>query len=264
MNKSERREAVTLENQGEKIFGVLHRPLTEQKGPAILICSGFAGNKCGKYRLFVRLAQELSSIGITVLRFDYRGAGDSEGDFTNITLKGKVEDAIVCLQFLKNDPYVDSNKMGILGRSLGGVISLLAAKNFKQIKSIALWAPVFSSDHWKDLWLSFQSNKLDTHQKKEIQNLPFGIPNKAFIQEFFALDMPHELESLKDIPLLHVEAELDKVVNKDHGKAYRQFRKQAAETQFLNLPKSDHDFSDSTDQEEAIKVTKEWFKKTLC
>ena len=145
----EERESITLINDGQKIFAIFHKPLNTVKSPAILICPGFGGTKCGKHRLFVTLAQELARKGIASLRFDYRGAGDSEGEFENINVESKVSDVLLCLDFLASEPSIDSSRLGLLGRSLGGAISVLAANRYKNIKSLALWAPVFSSEPWR-------------------------------------------------------------------------------------------------------------------
>lgn len=264
MQKLEERETVTLVNQGEKIFGVLHRPIqTDTKTPAVLICSGFAGNKAGKFRLFVRLAQELAKMGIATLRFDYRGAGDSEGDYKDLTLEGNVSDALTCLKFLADDVQIDHSRIGILGRSLGGVVSILTAKRYQNIKSLVLWAPVFNSNHWKALWDSFQSNRLDTSQKQEVQSLPAGIPNACFLKEFFQLKLQEELSYLKEVPLLHIHAEQDVVVSGEHEQAYRQERHLLENSRFIKLANSDHDFSHFPDQDLAIKETCEWFQQTL-
>lgn len=264
MHPVECREALILENEGEKIFGVLHRPLKPTKVPALLICPGFAGNKCGKFRLFVTLAKELAKSGIAVLRFDYRGAGDSEGEFRDITLKGKVNDTLLCLNFLANDPQIDSSRIGILGRSLGGVISILAAKRFEKIRSLALWAPVFRSDPWRKLWDSFQAHhSVDLKTQEALRHLPAGIPNLEFLSQFFTLDIGKELESLVNVPLLHLHGSKDEVIKLEQAKEYEAARRGVANSRFLVLPSSDHDFSDAEERELAIRETCQWFKETL-
>ena len=47
MHRFEDRQSVVIENDGQKIFGMLHRPLPIRKTPAVLMCHGFAGNKAG-------------------------------------------------------------------------------------------------------------------------------------------------------------------------------------------------------------------------
>lgn len=259
---SEEREAITLINQDQKMFGILHRPCQPGPVPAVLICSGYAGNKAGKFRLFVRLAEELVKQGIAVLRFDYRGSGDSEGDLQEITVESKVSDTLMCLDFLANDPQIDPSRIGLLGRSMGGAISILAAKKFSKIKSLALWAPVFDSSPWKPLWDSFKSNQLNSNQKLEILQLPLGVPNPRFLQQFFQVQTREELNALKELPLLHIEAAKDEVVKHSHGEAYRVAR-EGLPTRYIQLMNSDHDFSNAEDQAMAIKETSQWFSTTL-
>lgn len=264
MLKVESRESITLENQGEKIFAILHRPLLPGPLPAVVICPGFAGSKSGKFRMFVTLGKELAKRGIAVLRFDYRGSGDSEGEFREMTLEGKTSDTQTCLEFLANDPQIDSSRIGLLGRSLGGAIAVLTARRFQSISSIALWAPVFRSDPWRELWESFNSKrKLDQAKQEILQNLPENIPNLEFLDQFFKLDLENELMSLKHIPLLHIHGELDRVVKIEQAKDYEKARMGLSHTRFVQLPRSDHDFSDSLEQTIAIQETCDWYKKTL-
>lgn len=260
----ELRESLTLSNNGEKIFAILHRPLNLERVPAVVICPGFAGNKCGKFRMFVTLAQELAKSGIAVLRFDYRGAGDSEGEFKDITLEGKISDTLKCLDFLSNDPQMDPSRIGILGRSLGGAIAILAARRFSLVKSLALWAPVFKSDPWRELWESFKSNqKLDQAKQEMLSKLPANIPNLEFLSQFFKLDLQKELDGLKKVPLLHVHGEQDQVVKIQHAKDFENARLGLDNTRFIQLPKSDHDFSDAQELTKAIRETCVWFQQTL-
>lgn len=262
--KVETREAITLENHGEKIFGILHRPIHLQKVPAIVICSGFAGNKCGKFRIFVTLAKELAKRGIAVFRFDYRGSGDSEGEFKDITLEGKTSDTLKSLHFLAGDSQIDPLRIGLLGRSLGGAIAILAARRFQSVKSLALWAPVFKSDPWRELWESFTFNqKLDQSKRELLRNLPANIPNMEFLSQFFKLDLQAELEELKQIPLLHIHGERDEIVKVQHAKDFELARSGLNNTRFVHLPHSDHDFSNIPEQGVAIQETCQWFQQTL-
>lgn len=263
MQQVETREAITLENHGEKIFGILHRPLVSGRVPAVVICPGFAGNKCGKFRIFVTLGKELAKLGIAVLRFDYRGAGDSEGEFRDLTLEGKTSDTIKCLEFLANDPQIDPERLGLLGRSLGGVIAVLTARRYSNIKSLALWAPVFKSDPWQELWESFKSHHKGNTQHDLLHNLPPNVPNLEFLRQFFKLDLERELEGLKGIPLLHIHGEQDHVVKIEHAKDYEKARIGLDNTRFVQLPRSDHDFSDVSEQNIAIQETCQWYQRTL-
>lgn len=264
MQKEEIREAITLENQQEKIFGVLHRPLSSTHPvPAVVVCPGFGGNKCGKFRLFVTLGKELAKRGIAVLRFDYRGAGDSEGEFQDMTLEGKISDALTCLDFLAQDPQIDATRLGLLGRSLGGAIAVLAARRYPSIKSLALWAPIFKSDPWRKLWEAYQADPQGLSKQEIFRLIPTAMPNLEFVNQFFQLDLARELKELQQVPLLHIHGEQDRIVEIEHAQDYKRIREGLGLTRFVRLPHSDHDFSDFNEQTTAIQETCDWYQKTL-
>ncbi len=256
MSKSEVRESVVLINENEKIFAIFHKPITENKFPAILVCHGFAGQKTGRYRLYVTLAEELSRQGIGVLRIDFRGCGDSEGNFFETTLLGEVSDALKGLEFLKNHPQVDSERLGIFGRSLGGAIAILAAKQFKTIKALSLFVPMFSAESWQ--------NKLDVLNLKQKIVMNGQEIGRIFLKQLFEMRLEDEIETLKNIPLLHINAKKDQVIGFEHVQKYKLARANAtAKTEFVDLENSDHDFSDEEERSEAIQKAVDWFKSLL-
>ena len=66
---------------GERLLGILH-PAAEPNGDiGMLLVVGGPQYRVGSHRQFVLLARDLAAAGIPVLRFDYRGMGDSEGTF---------------------------------------------------------------------------------------------------------------------------------------------------------------------------------------
>lgn len=263
MKKIESRESITIENEGDKIFAILHRPLVKHKVPAVVICSGFAGNKCGKHRIFVTLAQKLAEQGIAVLRFDYRGSGDSEGDFNTITLSNQVSDTLAMFEYLSSQPFIDFSRLGILGRSLGGAVAVLSASHLSSLKSLVLWAPVFTSEPWHSLWKAHQTATMDSLQEAMLQKLPAGIPNLLFLKEFFSLDLSKELKKQTNVSLLHIHGALDELVKIEQSEGYKNSRPLSSTSKFVVLPKGDHDFSDPEDQIVALKETVDWFVNTL-
>lgn len=79
--------AIQIECRGDRLHGVLH-PGRENETRGVLIIVGGPQYRVGSHRQFVLLARALAASGIAVLRFDYRGMGDSEGaprNFENIS-----------------------------------------------------------------------------------------------------------------------------------------------------------------------------------
>lgn len=66
--------------QGDRLVGILHRP-AEPRPRGVVIVVGAPQIRVGSHRQFVLLARHLAEAGFPVLRFDYRGLGDSGGEF---------------------------------------------------------------------------------------------------------------------------------------------------------------------------------------
>jgi len=80
-------EATLFTCQGENLLGVLAKPETPSD-TAVLVVVGGPQYRAGSHRQFVLLSRALASAGYAVLRFDYRGMGDSSGeqrDFESIS-----------------------------------------------------------------------------------------------------------------------------------------------------------------------------------
>ena len=80
-------EGVVFPCQGEELVGILH-PGAASASVGVLVVVGGPQYRVGSHRQFVLLARHLAAAGIPVLRFDYRGMGDSGGaprDFTRVS-----------------------------------------------------------------------------------------------------------------------------------------------------------------------------------
>lgn len=81
----------------------------------ILFAHGNAGNITSHYWL----VSWLPAAGVNLFIFDYRGFGQSEGI---PTFKGTDLDTISAITYLKNKMGIESNKIMLLGQSLGGIV----------------------------------------------------------------------------------------------------------------------------------------------
>lgn len=264
MSHAETRETVTLNSQGNQIFGMFHAPVGLENVPAVLMCHGFAGTKVGRFRMYVRLAEALAHAGIASLRIDFRGCGDSEGNFLDTTFEGQVQDALKGLDFLDNHSLIDSTRIGLLGRSLGGPVAVVAARQYGRIRSLALWAAVFHADPWRKHWEQAHKERaaLPTPQPPLLFQ---GNPtNPQLFLQLLQLNMDKELNALRETPLFCVHSESDEVVDMGHADRFRVSREEAeAHSHFMKLQKSSHDFSDHFEQDDTIYETVKWYKQTL-
>jgi uncharacterized protein len=134
---------VTFNNsRGQTLYGALHFPRGSVKTPIVIMVHGFTDDKTGDNRLFVKFAREIAPRGIAVLRFDFAGSGDSEGDFAETTPSSEIEDLRSAIDFVCSLPEIDTNFISLLGYSLGGAVSIYTAAKDQRIDVFIGWAPV--------------------------------------------------------------------------------------------------------------------------
>lgn len=143
---------------GTKIHG-WYCPAEESKA-VILYCHGNGGNVAGRAATLRFLQQKMN---VSVLMFDYRGYGRSEG---KATVAGALSDAEAARGELVKVAKVSESDIVLMGRSIGGAIAIQLAAD-KPPRGLILESP-FSSlrevayEHFPKLaWLA-PKNKLDS------------------------------------------------------------------------------------------------------
>jgi pimeloyl-ACP methyl ester carboxylesterase len=124
--------------KGHKVYGTLTIPSPSAENmPAVLLIPGSGPldrNGNGKRKnltlnLYNQLAMFLTEKGYVTLRYDKRGTGKSGASFIEAGFWDLVEDARAAIQFLKEEPLVDSNKIFVLGHSEGCMLALEVVKD---------------------------------------------------------------------------------------------------------------------------------------
>ena len=78
-----REVAISFPCDGSRLYGILHRP-SHPSSRGVVLLAGRPALRSGRHRLFVLLARTWAEAGTPVLRFDYRGTGDSEGEMASL------------------------------------------------------------------------------------------------------------------------------------------------------------------------------------
>ncbi len=139
-------EDVTFENRKDAVTlsGTLTLPKKEGIFPAVVLISGSGpqnrNEEILEHKPFLVLSDYLTRHGIAVLRYDDRGVGESTGKFAGATSYDFSNDARAAVEFLKNRPEVNSEEIGILGHSEGGMIAPMLAVDDKDIAFLVLLA----------------------------------------------------------------------------------------------------------------------------
>ncbi|MFP4248011.1 MAG: alpha/beta hydrolase [Armatimonadota bacterium] len=124
---------------GLRIAAGIHIP-ARTPAPGVLMCHGFTGQRMEAHFLFVRAARALCAEGFNVLRFDFRGSGESAGRFRDMTISGEIEDTLAALMVLRAEPTVDERRIALIGLSMGGLVAACAAARDGDVGALALWS----------------------------------------------------------------------------------------------------------------------------
>ena len=132
---------------GLRLAGRLYLPDAQRDLHAgAVFCHGFGGVKEG---VPVGLCTKLAEAGYTMLSFDYRGFGASEGHRALLLPQDQVEDTVTALEYLATQvPGLDAQRIGIYGTSFGGGIAAAAAARSTRPKALVMTVPVTSGSHW--------------------------------------------------------------------------------------------------------------------
>lgn len=229
-----------LNSRKQKLIGVLHAP--KRKASSIIILAhGFSSDKDEK-GTFVKLAEALCNAGFAVLRFDFAGLGESQGRLEDLTITNEIDDLRAAISFARKGKY---GKIGLLGASFGGSVSLLASPGEK-IDSLAVWNPVVYLDK------TF-SGALKRHPVKRTKL------TRRFISDMKKYDI---FSSAKKIsaPLFILHGENDAII--PYSQSWDLF-KSVPGAKLEILKNAQHNFHGEKDRPVALQLTVNWFSQTL-
>ena len=258
------RYPVTFENEGQMMIGVVHRPDEDRNGrrdgrPGVVIHHGFTGTKVEPHRIFVKMAERLAALGIVALRFDFRGSGDSEGNFEDMTFGGEVSDALVALDYMLENEGIDPGRLGVLGLSMGGAVAACVTGRSAKVRTAALWAAVADLNLFRHMAADITAELGDVEYYDRNGNLV----GRAFIE---GLDgyVPYREVADGKTPVLVVHGDQDPTVPVDHAHKFTAALKQAGNPYRLHIVEgADHTFNSHAWETEVIDVTARWFAETL-
>ena len=254
---------IVFYNKGQQLNGVLHSPTgSDALCPAVVFFHGFTGTKVEPHRIFVKTARALAAIGFYALRFDFRGSGDSEGDFSEMTISGEISDAIKSIDVLTAMPGIDTERIGILGLSMGGCVAACVSGQDTRVKSTVLWAPL--SDDPPDRKQEILERTKHTPTPEEIAQSNANVVGKTFYEELPNLSPSRSIQQFTG-PLLVIHGSGDDVVPVSHGKRYYELMQgRDALTELEIIDAADHTFNTVGWEQAVIAKSVAWFQKTLA
>ena len=121
----------------DRLYGIVHHP-GQASALGLLVVTGRPALRTGRHRLFVLLARTWAEAGIPVMRFDFRGTGDSEGEMG--TLDDTSDDIASAVDaFMSNMPGLQGVVLwGLCG---GAADSVLYAPKDPRVVGVAMVNP---------------------------------------------------------------------------------------------------------------------------
>ncbi len=133
-------------NSKEPLYGVYYPASNASKNEGVVLCSPFGQESMRSHRALRQMAMSLAKKGFHVLRFDYRGTGDSALDMNTVEAQDWEDDVAVAIDELRDMSGV--NKIAVIGLRLGALIAAASCIGRKDISRLIIWDPILSGQDY--------------------------------------------------------------------------------------------------------------------
>ena len=239
---------------GAALSGVLHVPDETARG-SVLLAHCFTCSK--DLHTVTRLAKALAAGGYAALRFDFTGLGESAGSFEETTVTHDVRDLVHAATALIQRGY---GPCALVGHSLGGAATLLAAPRIKTVRSVAVVGAPSTPAHVRRLLADGEARiRAEGSAVVDIGGRPFPI-GASFLDD---LDTHDQAASVAELgrPLLVVHAVDDAIVPVSEGE--QTFAAAAQPKAFIPLLDADHLVTARAAADRLATVLLGWLEATL-
>lgn len=240
-------------SHGHTLDGRLDLPIdTDSIKAFIIFCHCFT---CSKETITTfRLSRLLAENGYAVLRFDFSGLGNSEGEFSVTTFSTTQDDLNAAIDFLKKNYRAPSY---LMGHSLGGTTALSIAQRHKEIKGVVTVAspskPKHVLHHFGHALTLLEQN---IPASFEVAGQYYDI-QPEFVDDVRSVDMKKVLSELTK-PVLIFNIENDALVDENNAKEIQQWVN--GNVTLVDVTGSNHLLTNKEAVELVVKDIIEWIK----
>lgn len=252
-----RAEKIYFKNkEGLQLSGELQKPVGQRIKAYALFAHCFT---CGKDLKAVRnLSNSLNQKNIAVLRFDFTGLGQSEGDFGSTNFSTNLNDLLAAAN------YMSENNMApdiLIGHSLGGSAVLMVADKIDSVKAVATVGAPSEAEHVKNLF----NQKLDTILEEgdaevNIGGRPFVI-QKQFLHDLNQHAVQKNIGEWRKKSLLVLHSPQDKIVEIENAREI--YEAAHHPKSYVSLDGADHLLSKEADSEYVGLLIASWANRYL-
>jgi putative redox protein len=198
-----------------------------------------------------RISRALMAKGIAVLRFDFTGLGNSDGDFANSNFSSNVQDLVAAADFLREQ--YQAPKL-LIGHSLGGAAVLGVAQLVPESLAVVTIGSPSDAAHVAHNF-ALQLDEIEQHgqAKVTLAGREFTI-KKQFLDDINSYGTAHIRQLKKALLVMH--SPIDTIVN--ISEAEKIYQAAVHPKSFVSLDNADHLLSNKQDSEYAADVIAAW------
>lgn len=240
---------------GEKLAARLELPPNQKPTQYALFAHCFT---CNKNLAAVRnVTRTLALNGFGILRFDFTGLGESEGDFADTNFSSNIDDLIAAADFLTKNYSAPTL---VIGHSLGGAAAIYAGAALSSIKAIATIGAPSQPQHVQHLF----SEGIEAIQEKGSATVDLGgrtfVVKKQFIEDLQSTDLPSVVSKMHK-PIIIFHSPQDSTVGIENAAEIYQAARHPKS--FISLDGADHLLSNKHDSKYTGDMIASWVKRYL-
>ena len=236
--------------EGLRLTGRLVTPADRHPHNFVLFAHCFTCNK--NLSALRNIGNALAREGFGVLRFDFTGLGESDGEFGDTNFSGNVEDLVDAASYLEEHYQAPTL---LVGHSLGGAAVLFASTHLPSVRAVAVIGAPAEPDHVTRLLRSkVPEIKKQGKARVTIGGREFTI-KEQFLKDLQSHSLSASIQELK-AALLILHSPQDRIVSISNAeKIYREARHPKS---FISLDGAGHLLEDRADSTYAGRVIASW------
>jgi len=241
-------------HDGGTLAGLLESPDAEPLATA-LFAHCFT---CGKdIAAASRIARALVARGFEVLRFDFTGLGNSDGDFANTHFSSNVGDLVAAADWLRSEGRPPAL---LIGHSLGGTAVLNAAHRVPECRGVAtIGAPADAQHVAQQFACDIDSIERDGAAEVQLAGRTFTI-RREFLEDIHATDASHLAQLKPALLIMHAPGDTTVAVSE----AERIYTAASHPKSFVDLHGADHLLSRAADAEYVATMIAAWASRLIA
>ncbi|MCB0550933.1 MAG: alpha/beta fold hydrolase [Phaeodactylibacter sp.] len=236
--------------RGKKLAARLELPVDQRPYAYALFAHCFTCNK--NLTAVGNISRALNMKGIAVLRFDFTGLGESEGEFANTNFSSNVEDLVQAARYLEEHHQAPAL---LVGHSLGGAAVICAAHELPFVKAVATIGAPYAPGHVGHLIAeSAQEIEEEGIAEVHIGGRPFTV-KKHFLEDIREQNLEPKLNRLgRALLILHSPQDMTVEIEN----AARMYRAARHPKSFISLDGASHLLTEKEDSRYAGEVIASW------